>query len=124
MLRRYAPLRPSKGTQWPAAEKIAIYERDQGCVGPRVGMPGDCFGGLEPDHVRASRGIGMKSESVRSNGVALCSSHHRMKTEEGKRWRPRLIDYLEGNCGHVDPRHDCPACRRRSDPLTLGDVAS
>lgn len=63
-------------------------------VGPRVGMPGPCFGGLELDHVRAG-GVGMKSPSWAWNLVALCSTHHLEKTNNGRKWRPVLIEYLE-----------------------------
>ena len=93
-LRRYKPLKQSSGTTWPVPTREAILARDKGCVGPRLGFPGECFGALELDHVRASHGIGMKSDSVESNGVALCSNHHRMKTLEGRVYRPLLIAYL------------------------------
>jgi hypothetical protein len=112
-LRRYAPMKRSMGTVIPTAMKLEVYDRDQGCVGPRVGMPCDCGGQLEPDHVRASHGTGMKSDTETWNLVALCSMHHRMKTEAGKTWRPVLLDYLasveDPHAAHVDP---CgPACR-------------
>lgn len=112
-------LRPSRGTQWPIEESNAIYARDRGqCVGPLVGMPGTCEGPPERDHVRASGGIGMKSASTRANGVLLCSNvHHPMKTAEGRRWRPVLVDYIERasgrDCGHVDPVFGCSGpCQR------------
>jgi hypothetical protein len=90
-----AQLRPSRGTVWPRAEAQAIHARDLDCVGPRVGMPGLCEGPPEKDHVRASHGMGMKSDSVRENGVLLCSNvHHPMKTREGRTWRPVLLAYL------------------------------
>lgn len=94
-MRRYTPIKPSRGTVIPSKVRAAIKDRDKGCVGPRVGMPGDCFGGLEIDHVRASHGIGMKSESTVENGALLCSFHHRTKTEAGRTWRPLLLDYIE-----------------------------
>lgn len=91
-----ARIKPSRGTVWPTAESNAIYARDRGlCVGPIVGMPEPCDGPVERDHVRASHGIGMKSESTRFNGVLLCSNvHHPMKTNAGKTWRPVLLAYL------------------------------
>jgi hypothetical protein len=95
-LRRSVPLKPSRGTTWPHDVAAAIRERDRHCVGPKVGMVGTCYGSVEIDHVRASHGIGMKSSSTEDNGVLLCSGiHHRMKTEGGKVWRPRLLRYLE-----------------------------
>lgn len=95
-MRRYAPMKPSTGTRWPADVLAALRLRDRGCVGRVVGMPGECFGALEPDHVRASGGMGMKSRSTLDNGALLCSTHHRVKTEDGRTWRPRLIDYIDG----------------------------
>jgi hypothetical protein len=59
-------------------------------------MPGDCAGGREMDHVRASGGLGMKSPSTVSNLVILCAKHHLEKTMHGREWRPILIDYIEG----------------------------
>lgn len=112
-LRRYSELKASAGTQIPARLRIAVLERDRGCVGPVVGMPGDCFGALELDHVRASGGIGLKSPTEASNLVTACSTHHRTKTENGRHWRPVLLDYIasleDPHAAHVDP---CPECRR------------
>ena len=90
-LRRYAPLAPSRGTTWPLAVSRAIAERDGGCVGPRIGMPGDCFGPPQKDHIRASGAMGRKSESTVENGALLCAPHHRLKTENGRTWRPKLV---------------------------------
>lgn len=92
-LRRYGGIRPSRGTVWPLKVRRAIEERDQGCVGPRVGFPGDCLGGNELDHVRAG-GTGMKSRSKVDNGVQLCGGHHRYKTEHGRIARPPLLDWI------------------------------
>lgn len=94
-LRRYAPIAPSKGTQIPPLVRVQVITRDDGCVGPRVGMTGPCLGGIELDHVRASHGMGMKSETSVGNLVALCGTHHQTKTSAGRTWRPRLLAYLE-----------------------------
>lgn len=95
-MRRYAPLAKSRGTVIPPEVRIRVYQRDQGCVGPRVGMPGDCAGALSLDHVRASGALGKKSATEASNLVTLCNvGHHRMKTLEGRKWRPALLAYLE-----------------------------
>jgi len=92
---RRSPIAKSRGTTWPREESDAIWERDRGhCVGPRAGFQGDCYGSLERDHVRASHGMGMKSESTRENGVLLCSVHHAWKTVHGREARPLLIEYL------------------------------
>jgi hypothetical protein len=78
----------------PAKVREEVRDRDGGCVGPRVGMPGPCFGGLETHHVR-NGGFGMKGPSTTDNLTRLCLSHHRLATERSKTWRPRLIAYLE-----------------------------
>lgn len=87
-------MKPSRGTVVASNIREIVKRRDNGCVGPRVGMDGECFGALELDHVRASHGIGMKSSSLPDNLITLCSVHHRLKTDHGKTWRPVLIDYL------------------------------
>jgi 5-methylcytosine-specific restriction endonuclease McrA len=94
-MRRYSTIKPSRGTVIPSTVRAEVKARDNGCVGPRVGMPEPCFGGLELDHVRASHGIGMKSETSVGNLATLCASHHRIKTNEGRTWRPILVEYLE-----------------------------
>jgi len=93
-LRRYASMKPSRGTVIPPLLRIQVLRRDNGCVGPRVGMPGDCAGPLELDHVRASHAMGMKSPTEAGNLAVLCGSHHRLRTLEGRTYRPRLLEYL------------------------------
>lgn len=131
MLRRYAPLKPSKGTTWPPEIRDEAMRLHRGrCIGPAAGMPGECAGGIELDHIRASGAIGKKSPSVVANAAPLCGSHHRLKTREGRTWRPALIEVVDArlalgtDCGHVDPVFGCPECAKRADPLTLGEVAS
>lgn len=122
-MRRRGPIKPSIGTIWPPEVRAAAWERDHGCLGPRVGMPEVCLGSTELDHVRASHGIGMKSESSLDNAATLCARHHDMKTRDGKRWRPVLLEYIDRkarvastialDCTHVEPVHGCPSCRSR-----------
>jgi 5-methylcytosine-specific restriction endonuclease McrA len=94
-LRRYQPIAKSRGTVIPRDIRVIVVARDRGCVGPRVGMLGECFGALELDHVRGSGALGRKSPTTEDNLVALCSTHHRTKTEAGRTWRPLLLAYLE-----------------------------
>jgi 5-methylcytosine-specific restriction endonuclease McrA len=96
ILRRYGGIEPSAGTTVPTSMRLAVIERDQGCVGWKLMWPGDCLGQLELDHVRASHGIGMKSATEPDNLVSLCSAHHRYKTEHGRATRPALLDYIDG----------------------------
>jgi len=113
MLRRYTPLKQSRGTVIPTMLRIEVYERDGYCVGRQVGFPTICAGRLELDHVRASHGIGMKSETSKANLVALCSNCHLWKTTHGRFARTMLLHYLgqfeDPHAAHVDP---CgPTCR-------------
>lgn len=71
----------------------AVMERDQGCVGPRIGMPRECFGRLELDHIRASGGLGLRSRSTLDNLASLCGGHHYEKTVHGRMWRSALIEW-------------------------------
>lgn len=96
-LRRYAPMRHSRGTVIPPSVRLEVMSRDgYRCVGPVVGFPvSEHTGSLELDHVRASHGMGMKSATEASNLVALCGSCHRWKTSHGREARPLLLVYLE-----------------------------
>jgi hypothetical protein len=94
-MRRYAPLTPSSGTRIPGTLRVAVYQRDGGCVGFGR-FPGDCMGALELDHVRASHAMGRKSETSMGNLISLCSAHHRWRTENGRVGRAILLAYLEG----------------------------
>lgn len=95
-LRRYTPLKASAGTRIPEAVDREVRARDLNrCVGPLVGMAPPCEGSVQRDHVRASHGMGMKSDSTAANLVLLCGHHHRVKTENGARWRQPLIDYID-----------------------------
>lgn len=94
-MRRYSPIKPSRGTVIPSKIREAVKRRDGFCVGPAVGMPGRCQGGIEIDHVRASHGMGMKSETESGNLVSLCGKHHIERTLNGRTWRPLLLAYIE-----------------------------
>jgi hypothetical protein len=56
-------------------------------------MPGPCAYALELDHIRASS-MGKRSPSEPGNLVSLCSMHHRVKTEAGRKWRPLLLAWV------------------------------
>lgn len=97
-LRRYTPLASSMGTPIPGAVRLAVRDRDQGCIGPRIGLPGACAGPAEPDHIRASGALGKKSPSTVGNLATLCRYvHHRYKTENGRLVRPKLIAWVEAH---------------------------
>jgi 5-methylcytosine-specific restriction endonuclease McrA len=99
MLRRY-PRRHRRGVPRPLdpvppGVRALVRARDGGCVFGRLGILHDCFGQLELDHVRASGGLGLRSRSTPDNLVLLCPSAHRIKTLEGRRWRPVLLAWIE-----------------------------
>jgi len=99
MLRRYPP-RHRRGDSRspdpvPPSVRAQVRARDRDCVFTRLGIPHDCFGQLELDHVRASGGLGLRSRSTADNLVVLCPSAHRIKTLEGRRWRPVLLAWIE-----------------------------
>lgn len=95
-LRRYQPIAKSRGTVIPADVRRAVVARDLGmCIGQVVGMDHICYGQIELDHVRASGGIGMKSRSTPDNLVSLCPQAHRLKTLNGRKYRPLLLAYIE-----------------------------
>lgn len=94
-LRRYTPLKSSRGTVIPAALRAYIYARDNGCVMRHVMAGHHCSGGIEIDHVRASGGMGMKSPTEAWNLVSLCGTGHLYKTDHGREVRPLLLDYLD-----------------------------
>lgn len=98
-----APKRKKVKVETPdgRAEMDYVRGRDRGCVAQRAARLGGqsemtpCEGKIEVDHVRASGGLGMKSPTVRTNLVCLCTWHHKLKTDWGKVWRPMLERYLE-----------------------------
>lgn len=94
-LRRYAPIKPSRGTVIPRELRVEVYRRDDGCVALWARFPGECLGPLEVDHVRGSGAMGKKSRTELDNLVSLCGAHHRWKTEHGREARPLLLAYLE-----------------------------
>lgn len=126
MIRRYAPIKPSRGTVIETDMRMRVLIRDATATGGCVGFgrfPVACSGPLELDHVRASHGMGMKSVTCDCNLASLCGNCHRYKTAYGREARPILLDYLarfgysehaEGHlenphAAHVDP---CgPTCR-------------
>jgi 5-methylcytosine-specific restriction endonuclease McrA len=101
VIRRLTPLRARKPyhpphlvNPIPANVRAYVKARDQFCVGRKVGLPTQCWGAAEIDHVRASEGIGMKSRSTPDNLVLVCSTCHQYKTEHGREVRPLFLAYL------------------------------
>lgn len=99
-LRRYGPMKQSAGTTIPLTVRMAVLERDRYCVCDRAYFPGALVLTcprlpVELDHVRASHGMGMKSETTEANLVALSGQCHLWKTTHGREARELLLAYLE-----------------------------
>jgi hypothetical protein len=74
----------------PPKVRKHVYERDGGCLGPRIGMPGICIGWLTIDHI-LNAGLGQKCEPDPLLLASLCVGHHRQKTDRANLWRPVLL---------------------------------
>lgn len=126
-MRRYGGIAPSAGTRIPADMRQRVIQRDALATGGCVGfgrLPGPCEFAIELDHVRASGGMGLKSTTCDCNLVSLCGQHHRYKTDNGKKARPKLLAYLERfrytphaeghldtpDHSHVELVHGCSSC--------------
>jgi len=92
--RRSRPARPP-ADPIPAEVRAYVRDRDGGCVFARLAIPHACFGQLELDHVRSSGGLGLRSPSTPDNLVVLCPTAHFVKTLNGRRWRPVLLEWIE-----------------------------
>jgi hypothetical protein len=97
-------MKPSSGTTWSRDVRAHVATHYHGCIGPLVGMLGSCVGGIELDHIRASHGTGMKSDSIAPNAAPLCAGHHAIKTKAGRTWRPLLIALVQ------EAIRGCEAC--------------
>jgi hypothetical protein len=56
--------------------RIAVLERDQGCVAPLLGAPDDCEGRLTLDHVKDQPMMGKRAPSDAAHLVTVCWHHH------------------------------------------------
>ena len=101
MLWRRSPLRRTRLEDYRPTDPVSpavrahVRARDRVCAFTRLGIPHECFGRLELDHVRASGGLGLRSRSTPDNLALLCPVAHRLKTLEGRRWRPVLLAWIE-----------------------------
>lgn len=79
--------------EFSAADRAHILERDGGCLGYRIGMPGRCQGPIQIDHIE-NGGLQLKGPATPLNGASLCVFHHRLKTERANTYRPVLLDMV------------------------------
>lgn len=81
--------------------RIAIFERDRGCVAPFIDDScGPCSGRLTLDHVQSGGGrMGKRAPSDREHLVSVCSAHMEYGARAGHQWntahRSELRAYLE-----------------------------
>lgn len=74
--------------------RIAVLERDQGCVAPRLGgSVMDCGGRDTLDHVKDQPRMGKRAPSDMAHLVTLCEQHH-LWTGWATSHRPELREYL------------------------------
>lgn len=95
---RRTPLRRSAGARHTdpvtAEVRLAVLERDQGCVAVTLGEnPIVCRGRLTLDHVKAQPAMGKRGPSRPSSLVALCEWHH-LYSGWATSHRPELRAYL------------------------------
>jgi len=75
---------------------IAVLQRDQGCVAPRLGGSSmDCRGRDTLDHVKDEPRMGVRAPSDMAHLVTLCEGHH-LWTGWATSHRPELRAYLQG----------------------------
>ena len=81
--------------------RIAVFERDQGCVAPRLGGSAlDCHGRLTIEHVKRDLRMGLRAESRMDRLVSLCEGHTEPGMKAGYCWntdkrnRALVRDYL------------------------------
>jgi hypothetical protein len=74
--------------------RIAVLERDRGCVAVTLGAdPAGCRGRLTLDHVKDQPRMGKRAPSDARHLVAICEEHHLFGWATSH--RPDLRAYLE-----------------------------
>ena len=73
--------------------RLAILERDRGCVAVKLGADyADCGGRLQLDHVKSQPMMGKRAPSDAAHLAALCERHHLDGWATSH--RPALREYL------------------------------
>lgn len=83
------------------ALRLAVLERDAGCVAVRLGAdPAGCAGRLTLEHVKDQSRMARRAPSDLRHLVALCEGHTEAGAKAGYQWntdrvnRARLREYL------------------------------
>lgn len=81
-LKRKAPMRakrtPVNRPEWRVDEKYKAFVRSLQC---RLWHTGDCQGRIDPDHMGADKGTGLRAPD--DSCAAMCRRHH----DERQQWR-------------------------------------
>jgi hypothetical protein len=71
----------------PAALAVAVLQRDNGCVAPRLGGSyHDCWGRNRIEHVKSEPRMGVRAESRLDRLLTLCEGHTEPGTKAGYCW--------------------------------------
>lgn len=99
----------------PPELALYIFERDGGCVAPRLGGSFmDCWGRNRIEHVKKEPRIGKRAEPLKSRLVTVCEGHSEPGMKAGYVWctdhhnRERQREYLRsfGYTPHVEGHLD------------------
>jgi hypothetical protein len=81
---------------------VYIFQRDQGCVAPRLGGSAmDCWGRNRIEHVKAELRMGKRAEARADRLLTLCEGHTEPGMKAGYVWctdkanRQAMRDYLQ-----------------------------
>ena len=93
MKRTYIRRKPFKSDPVTPETRIAVLERDQGCVAVKLGEPSvDCRGRLTLDHVKDAPRMGRRAPSDAAHLATVCQFHHLYGWATSH--RPELRAYL------------------------------
>ena len=120
-MKRTAIRRRRRSDPVTPALRLAVLERDGGCVAVRVGAdPGDCRGRLTLDHVKVRLMFGRKEGDHEAFLVAMCWAQNEAVPDKWLREQER--GYLaSGFCAlnHAEPNATFP-CGEQQWSMTLG----
>jgi hypothetical protein len=85
----------------PHALAVAVLQRDNGCIAPRLGGSyHDCWGRNRIEHVKAEPRMGVRAESRLDRLLTVCEGHSEPGMKQGYVWctdrknRQAMRDYL------------------------------
>lgn len=96
-MKRTAIRRRRRSDPVTPALRLAVLERDRGCLAVRIGGqdPATCAGPLTLDHVKDAPRMGLRAPSDERHLATVCRGHH-IDTGWATANRPLLRQYLAG----------------------------